>query len=75
MENNELHNEIIKVKEMLEAKENKWRSGTRALENERNDLRFVISQKDFKQQQMEAEVRFKFKRGRYFNLKRSLVQS
>lgn len=46
---------------MLETKDNKWRSSARALENERNDLRFVISQKDFKQQQMEAEVRFKFK--------------
>jgi hypothetical protein len=61
LENNELHSEIIKVKEMLETKDNKWRSSARALENERNDLRFVISQKDFKQQQMEAEVRFKFK--------------
>lgn len=62
LENNELHAEIIRVKEALETKENKWRGGVRALESERNDLRFVVGQKDFKVQQLEAEVSLNVKR-------------
>jgi len=59
IENNELHAEIIKVKEQTEAKEAKWRAAIKALENERSDLRFVVSQKDFKVQELEAEVYLK----------------
>ncbi len=55
-ENNELHMEIIKVREEVEAKENKWRAGVKTLENERADLHFVVGQKDFKVQQLESEV-------------------
>ena len=55
-ENNTLHLEIIKAKEEVEARENKWRAAIKALENERADLRFVITQKDFRQQQLETEV-------------------
>lgn len=59
-ENNELHAEIIRAKEQAEAKETKWRAAVKALENERNDLRFVIGQKDYKIQELEAEVHSKF---------------
>ena len=55
-ENNELHMEIIRVKEDIEVKENKWRAALKALENERSDLRFVVGQKDFKIQQLDADV-------------------
>lgn len=48
--------EMIRLKEEVEAKENKWRAGIKALENERSDLRFVVGQKDFKVQQLETEV-------------------
>lgn len=55
-ENNELHYEIIKIREQIEIKETKWRAGVKALEDERADLNFVIKQKDFKIQQVEKEV-------------------
>ncbi len=58
-ENNTLHLEIIKAKEEVETRENKWRAAIKALENERADLRFVITQKDFRQQQLESEVRMR----------------
>jgi len=48
--------QMIKLKEEVESKENKWRAGIKALENERADLRFVVGQKDFKIQQLETEV-------------------
>ena len=48
--------EIIRVKEEIETKENKWRAAVKSLENERSDLRFVVGQKDLKIQQQDAEV-------------------
>ncbi len=55
-ENNTLHFDVIKTKDEVEARENKWRAAIKALENERSDLRFVVTQKDFRQQQLETEV-------------------
>ena len=55
-ENNQLHYELIKIKEQIEIKENKWRVGVKALENERADLMFVVKQKEFKIQQLEKDV-------------------
>ena len=55
-ENNQLHYEIIKIKEEIEVKENKWRAGVKALEDERADLNFVVKQKEFKIKQLEKEV-------------------
>ena len=51
-----MHMEVIRVKEDVEARENKWRAAIKSLENERSDLRFVVGQKDFRLQQLEAEV-------------------
>lgn len=48
--------EVIRVKEEVEAKENKWRAAIKAMENERSDLRFVVTKKDFRLQQLEAEI-------------------
>lgn len=56
-----MHMEVIRVKEEVEAKENKWRAAIKTMENERSDLRFVVTKKDFRLQQLEAEVHSKFK--------------
>ena len=55
-----MHMEVIRVKEEVEAKENKWRAAIKSMENERSDLRFVVSKKDFRMQQLEAEVKSHF---------------
>ena len=55
-ENNQLHYELIKIKEQIEIKETKWRVGVKAYENERADLMFVVKQKEFKIQQIEKDV-------------------
>lgn len=48
--------EVIRVKEEVELKESKWRAAIKTMENERSDLRFVISKKDFKIQQLDSDV-------------------
>jgi len=45
-ENNELHLEIMKTSEECESKQDKWDLAFNKLNNERDDLKFVIKQKD-----------------------------
>jgi len=45
-ENNELHLEIMKTSEECESKQDKWDLTFNKLNNERDDLKFVIKQKD-----------------------------
>lgn len=45
-ENNELHVEIMKSNEECESKHDKWDLTFNKLNSERDDLRFVIKQKD-----------------------------
>jgi len=54
-ENNKLHTEIIECKEKLATNENTWRADVRKLEDERDDMKVVAAQKDFKISQLEKE--------------------
>ena len=54
-ENNELHHDIIKCKEDYLSKESQWRASIKAIEDERSDLRFVITQKDARLKQLELD--------------------
>jgi len=54
-ENNELHYELIKVKETCEFQENRWKSSLKTLEGEKNDLKFLISQKQGGLSRLEEE--------------------
>lgn len=47
-ENNDLHLEIIKMKERVDKSEIKWESSLRSLEDQKRDLKFVMDQKDVK---------------------------
>ena len=47
-ENNTLHGEVIKHKEAVDAVELKIKSQLRTLQNECQDLRFLVDQKDIK---------------------------
>ena len=47
-ENNVLHMEVIKAKEEVEQVDLKWKSTLRQIQNESQDLRFLVEQKDLK---------------------------
>ena len=47
-ENNDLHLEIIKMKERVDSSEIKWESSLRSLEDQRKDLKFVLDQRESK---------------------------
>jgi hypothetical protein len=47
-ESNALHFDVIKAKEELEQVDLKWKSTLRQLQNECQDLRFLVDQKDLK---------------------------
>lgn len=55
-ENNELHLDMIQVKEGSESKDSKSLSALKKLEGEKSDLRFILSQKDRKINELETEM-------------------
>lgn len=55
-ENNELHQELMKIKEESEMKEGRWRNMMKGLEGEKGDLKFVIKQKEGNMQKIIEEV-------------------
>ena len=55
-ENNELHYEMIKVKEDADFKDNRWKTTMKSLEGEKNDLKFVLQQKDSSIKKLQDEV-------------------
>jgi hypothetical protein len=56
-ESNLLHFDIIKAKEELEQLDLKWKSAMRQMQNECQDLRFLVDQKDIKIDKDEGQVR------------------
>ena len=54
-ENNDLHFQLIKKKEDADSVELKWKAVIRQSQNEAQDLRFLVSQKDFAYQKLENE--------------------
>jgi len=56
-ENNALHYEIIQVKESFEKLESQSRNIQRSLEGDKNDLKFVLQQKDLNYRKLEDDVR------------------
>ena len=54
-ENNDLHFEMIKIKEESDYNSNKWQTTFNRLDGERNDLRFLVEQKDQKLKKLEDE--------------------
>jgi len=54
-DNNDLHFKIIKISEDIESTRNTNLLNMKRLEAERSDLRFIVSQKDTKINEMESE--------------------
>ena len=54
-DNNDLHFKIIKISEDIESTRNTNLLNIKRLEAERSDLRFIVSQKDTKINEMESE--------------------
>ena len=54
-ENNDLHFQLIKKKEDADAVEIRWKGVIRQSQNEAQDLRFLVSQKDYAFQKLENE--------------------
>jgi hypothetical protein len=55
-ENNTLHSKIIQVKEEKEEHDIEWRKTQRALLSEKDDLRFLVEQKDSRIKALEQQV-------------------
>ncbi len=55
-ENNDLHREIMTVKETLEASDLKWRGKENQTSSELEDVKFVVRQKDIKIKDLETEI-------------------
>jgi centrosomal protein CEP135 len=55
-ENNDLHFEMMKIKEDLDYRETKWKTTFRSVEGEKNDLKFLLQQKDNSLRKIEEEV-------------------
>ena len=55
-ENNELHFQMIKVREDCELRENQMKAQVRQIQNEKTDLQFLASQKDFKIQELDKTI-------------------
>lgn len=55
-ENNELHREIIDVKERLEASEIKWRGSLKQAQAQVDDAVFAAKQKDIRIKQLETDI-------------------
>ena len=56
IENNQLHREIIEVKESLEASNIKWRGKEMQNKSELDDCKYVIKQKEFKISELEDQI-------------------
>ena len=54
-ENNDLHFEMIKIKEESDYSSAKWQTTFNRLDGERNDLRFLVEQKDSKLRKLEED--------------------
>ena len=54
-DNNDIHFKIIKISEDIESTRNTNLLNIKRLEAERSDLRFIVSQKDTKINEMESE--------------------
>lgn len=48
VENNELHSQIIKIKEEMDGKDIKWKTAYNRMEEQKNDLKYLLEQKDSK---------------------------
>jgi len=57
-ENNELHMEVIRVKEEMEYKESRWNNTRKSLEDDKIDLKKVIELKETKFEKLQDEVYF-----------------
>ena len=55
-ENNALHMDIIKAKEDVGQVELKWKGTMRQMQNECQDLRFLVEQKDMRIKKQEQEM-------------------
>lgn len=47
-ENNELHFQLIKIKEEMDGKDIKWKTAYNRMEEQKNDLKYLLEQKDSK---------------------------
>lgn len=54
-ENNDLHFEMIKIKEESDYNSSKWQTTFNRLDGERNDLKFLLEQKDSKIRKLEDD--------------------
>lgn len=55
-ENNKLHLEIIQVKEERDNCEIKWKAALRSLQEESEDLRFLVNSKDARIKKLDQQV-------------------
>jgi len=55
-ENNDLHVEIMRVKEDLELKESKWNNTFKSLQDDKTDLKQVIHLKDINVSKLQEEI-------------------
>ncbi len=51
-----MHYDVIKTREELEQLDLKWKSAMRQLQNECQDLRFLVDQKDIKIKKLDQEL-------------------
>ena len=51
-ENNDLHFQIIKIKEEMDGKDIKWKTAYSRMEEQKNDLKYLLEQKDTKLEQL-----------------------
>ena len=54
-ENNKLHHEIILVKEERDNQEIQWKTALRSLQEECQDLKFLVDSKDTRLRKMDSE--------------------
>ena len=48
VENNELHTQIIRIKEEMDGKDIKWKTAYNRMEEQKNDLKYLLEQKESK---------------------------
>lgn len=56
-ENNDLHSQIIKLKEEIDDKDIKWKTALNRLEGQKKDLKFILDQKEHKIDNLEKDKR------------------
>ena len=54
-ENNDLHIEMIRMKEKIDLSEIKWETSLKSLEDQKRDLKFIVDQKDIRVGQLSKE--------------------